>query len=120
MAKIILLNKPCGVLSQFTDSDKYPGLSEYIKTKGFYPAGRLDQDSEGLLLLTDNGQLQARISQPRYKLPKTYLVQVEGEVNQEAIDQLIRGVELKDGITAPAKAKIIPHGEKPGPQTIDQ
>src|SRR5690606_24548943 len=103
MSKIILFNKPYGVLSQFSDSDGHPGLAGYIAQKGFYPAGRLDRDSEGLLLLTDDGGLQARISSPRFKLPKTYLVQVEGSPNLQQLRQLTSGVELKDGLTQPAQ-----------------
>jgi len=104
MSKIILFNKPYGVLSQFSSADNHPGLSGYIEHKGYYPAGRLDRDSEGLLLLTDDGQLQARITGPKFKLPKTYLVQVEGEVNTSALQELRSGVILNDGPTQPAKA----------------
>ncbi|MCK9502836.1 MAG: pseudouridine synthase [Porticoccaceae bacterium] len=107
MSKIILFNKPYGVLSQFTDSDGHSGLSGYIAEKDFYPAGRLDRDSEGLLLLTDDGGLQARISSPRFKLPKTYLVQVEGLVELQQLQQLSAGVELKDGLTQPAQVREI-------------
>ena len=107
MTEIILFNKPCGVLSQFSSSDGHTGLSAYIHKKGFYPAGRLDRDSEGLLLLTDNGKLQARISDPRFKLPKTYLVQVEGLITADALRQLSNGVLLNDGPTLPAKAEAI-------------
>jgi 23S rRNA pseudouridine2457 synthase len=103
MANIILFNKPFDVLSQFTDGENRETLADYIKQKGVYPAGRLDRDSEGLLLLTDDGQLQHLISHPRHKLDKTYWVQVEGEINDEACRQLIKGVELKDG---PARAKL--------------
>ncbi|SDZ81959.1 pseudouridine synthase [Microbulbifer marinus] len=105
MAKIILFNKPYGVLSQFTDDRDRPTLADYIKRKGFYAAGRLDFDSEGLLLLTDDGTLQHQISHPRQKLPKTYWVQVEGEIGAEALSALRRGVQLKDGPTAPARAR---------------
>lgn len=111
MARLILFNKPFGVLSQFTDKGTAGSpratLSDYIKVPGVYPAGRLDQDSEGLLLLTDDGRLQARISDPKFKLPKTYLAQVEGEVSDDALAALRRGVELKDGLTRPAKAERI-------------
>ena len=111
MAQLILFNKPFGVLSQFTD----PGdagavrqaLSDYITVPGVYPAGRLDRDSEGLLLLTSDGRLQARIADPRFKLPKTYLVQVEGEITEDALAALRRGVTLKDGPTLPAEAARI-------------
>lgn len=104
MSKVILLNKPYGVLSQFTDSSGRPTLADLIDTPGVYPAGRLDFDSEGLLLLTDDGRLQQQISHPRQKLPKTYWVQVEGQIDDEALARLRTGVELKDGGTAPAKA----------------
>lgn len=110
MARLILFNKPFGVLTQFTDSSmdgKRPTLSDFINVPGVYPAGRLDLDSEGLLLLTDDGRLQARIAEPRYKMPKTYLAQVEGDVTQDSIEQLRRGVRLKDGLTLPAEAERI-------------
>ena len=105
---IILFNKPYGVLSQFTDErspDPRPTLSTFIDRPGVYPAGRLDRDSEGLLVLTDDGRLQARITDPRHKLPKTYLVQVEGEVDEPGLEALRRGVLLKDGMTLPAAAE---------------
>ncbi|MCX2782405.1 pseudouridine synthase [Microbulbifer thermotolerans] len=105
MSQIILFNKPYGVLSQFTDSSGRPTLADFIHRKGFYAAGRLDFDSEGLLLLTDDGALQHQISHPRQKLPKTYWVQVEGEIDNAALGELRRGVKLKDGLTAPAKAR---------------
>jgi 23S rRNA pseudouridine2457 synthase len=108
---LLLFNKPYGVLCQFTDEragPPRPTLADYIDVPGVYPAGRLDTDSEGLLLLTDDGALQARIADPRYKLPKTYLVQVEGEVTEEALQSLRRGVLLKDGMTRPADAARIP------------
>lgn len=108
---LILFNKPFGVLSQFTDKGTAGSpratLSDYIDVPGIYPAGRLDQDSEGLMLLTDDGRLQARISDPKYKLPKTYLAQVEGEVSDDALAALRRGVMLKDGLTRPAEAERI-------------
>lgn len=108
---LILFNKPMNVLSQFTDKGTAGSaratLSDYIAIPGVYPAGRLDRDSEGLLLLTDDGRLQARIADPRFKLPKTYLVQVEGEVAQAALEQLRRGVMLNDGMTRPAAAERI-------------
>ena len=108
MARLILLNKPYGVLSQFTDSGTDGAratLSDYVAVKGVYPAGRLDRDSEGLLLLTDDGRLQARIADPKYKLPKTYLVQVEGLPDEAQLEALRRGVRLKDGMTSPAQAE---------------
>jgi len=104
---IILFNKPFNVLSQFTDGSNRPTLSDYIAIEAVYAAGRLDKDSEGLLVLTDDGHLQHRISHPRAKLVKTYWAQVEGQVPSSAIDQLQAGVVLKDGITAPAEARII-------------
>jgi 23S rRNA pseudouridine2457 synthase len=110
MARLILFNKPFGVLSQFTDRGSPTAratLSDFIDVKGVYPAGRLDRDSEGLLLLTDDGGLQARIADPRFKLPKTYLVQVEGDPEDEALEPLRRGVRLKDGMTLPAAAARI-------------
>lgn len=110
MAKLILFNKPYDVLSQFTDrgSDTARAtLSDFIAAPGVYPAGRLDRDSEGLLLLTDDGRLQARIADPRFKLPKTYLVQVEGEADAASLERLRRGVDLKDGPTLPASVERI-------------
>ncbi|MGJ8536985.1 MAG: pseudouridine synthase [Parasphingopyxis sp.] len=107
---LILFNKPYGVLSQFTDkgmATKRPTLSKHIDLPRVYPAGRLDRDSEGLLLLTDDGGQQARIADPKFKLPKTYLVQVEGEPDEASLDRLRRGVELKDGMTRPAQVERI-------------
>lgn len=107
MARLLLLNKPYLVLSQFRDTSGRATLADYVKVPGVYPAGRLDYDSEGLLLLTDDGALQARIADPRHKLPKTYLVQVEGQVNEDALRALRQGVLLKDGLTRPAQARAI-------------
>ncbi|GAB5350611.1 pseudouridine synthase [Qipengyuania sp. 483] len=109
MSRLILLNKPFGVLSQFTGGKDGADdtLAHLVDVPDVYPAGRLDKDSEGLLLLTDDGRLQARIAEPRHKMPKTYLAQVEGEVVAEALDRLARGVELKDGKTRPARARKI-------------
>ncbi len=107
---LVLFNKPHGVLCQFTDAGSdtgRPTLSDFVTVPGIYPAGRLDLDSEGLLLLTDDGRLQARIADPRFKLPKTYLVQVEGEVTEAALASLRRGVRLRDGVTLPAAAELI-------------
>ncbi len=107
---LIRFNKPYGILSQFTDTgtpEARATLSEFITMPGVYPAGRLDRDSEGLLLLTDDGALQAQIADPRFKLPKTYLVQVEGLPDAAAIARLRGGVTLKDGPTRPAKAELI-------------
>ena len=109
-SRLILLNKPYGVLSQFSDrgtDGARATLSDWVKVPGVYPAGRLDRDSEGLLLLTDDGALQARIADPRFKLAKTYLVQVEGEPDAAAFDLLQRGVDLTDGRTRPAEARRI-------------
>ena len=115
MSRLILFNKPYGVLCQFTDAgtagSPRPTLSDYIDMPGVYPAGRLDLDSEGLLLLTDDGRLQARIADPRFKLPKVYLVQVEGEIAEDSLAGLRRGVRLKDGVTLPAEAERIPDPE---------
>lgn len=108
MAKIIVFNKPFGVLSQFTSDGGHATLAEYIDLPGFYPAGRLDKDSEGLLLLTDDGKLQQKISNPRYNKEKHYLVQVEGDIDAQATSQLSRGVTLRDGRTRPASATAIP------------
>ncbi|WP_353205102.1 pseudouridine synthase [Sphingomonas sp.] len=112
MARLILFNKPYGVLSQFTDAGSDTAratLSDYVRVPGVYPAGRLDRDSEGLLLLTDDGRLQARIADPRFKLPKTYWVQVEGEPDDASLAALRNGVVLKDGMTRPAEvARIDP------------
>lgn len=111
MAQLILFNKPYDVLSQFTDTrtgtSPRATLSDYIGVRGVYPAGRLDRDSEGLMLLTDDGRLQARIADPQYKLPKTYLAQVEGEISAEALERLRNGVSLNDGRTRPAEAEAI-------------
>jgi len=107
MACIYVFNKPYGVLTQFTDADGRPVLADYIDVPGIYPAGRLDKDSEGLLLLTDDGKLQQRISDPRFKLAKTYRAQVEGVPGEEALEMLRRGVDLKDGRTRPAKVRLI-------------
>ena len=108
---LILFNKPFDVLSQFTDRGTVGStratLSDFIDVAGVYPAGRLDLDSEGLLLLTDDGRLQARIADPKHKMPKTYLVQVEGEVAEAALDALRRGVALKDGPTRRAECERI-------------
>jgi 23S rRNA pseudouridine2457 synthase len=114
VARLLLFNKPLGVLSQFTDRgspDIRATLSDYIAVKDVYPAGRLDRDSEGLLLLTDDGRLQARIADPRFKLPKTYLVQVEGEPQEAELARLRKGVQLKDGMTLPAEVAQIDEPE---------
>lgn len=104
---IVLFNKPMNVLSQFSDEGKWQGLSHFIEQPGVYAAGRLDRDSEGLLVLTDNGRLQTRIANPKFKLPKTYLVQVEGTPNAQTLATLTKGVDLKDGRTRPAEVEIV-------------
>lgn len=108
MARIILFNKPYGVMSQFTDADGAPGLGRFLDIPGVYAAGRLDKDSEGLLVLTDDGRLQARIADPKHKLEKTYWVQVEGVPDAAALGNLAAGVALNDGRTRPARAKAMP------------
>ena len=107
MSQLVLFNKPYGVLSQFTDASGRPTLKQYFPDDHIYPAGRLDFDSEGLLLLTDDGQLQHRISDPRFKQPKTYWAQVDGEISDAATRQLQAGITLKDGLTRPAQARRI-------------
>ena len=113
MARLILFNKPYGVLSQFTDPEASRStLSDFLKVPGFRPAGRLDYDSEGLLLLTDSGSLQAKITDPRHKMAKTYWVEVEGEPNEKDLAPLRLGIRLKDGLTLPADIESIQ--EPPG------
>ena len=109
MASLLLFNKPFGVLSQFTDLEAgRPTLADHIAVPRVRPAGRLDHDSEGLLLLTDDGKLQARIADPRHKMPKTYWVQVEHIPDESALSRLRTGIELNDGLTRPAEARLIP------------
>lgn len=107
-ASLIGFNKPYGVLSQFTPEGRWRGLKDFIDLPGVYVAGRLDADSEGLLLLTSDGKLQARISDPRHKMEKTYWVQVEGEPDDAALERLRQGVLLNDGPTRPARARRMP------------
>ncbi|MFY8297241.1 pseudouridine synthase [Pseudoalteromonas sp. SS15] len=105
--KIVLFNKPFDVLCQFTDDQNRATLADYVKEKGVYAAGRLDRDSEGLLLLTNCGKLQHTLTNPKKDTDKTYWVQVEGVPSDESIYALNKGVELKDGLTKPAKVRII-------------
>ncbi len=107
VARLLLFHKPYGVLCQFTDAGGRPTLADFIPVPGVYAAGRLDADSEGLLLLTDDGRLQQRIADPRFKIEKTYWVQVDGEPDDAALDALRRGVRLKDGLTRPARVRRI-------------
>ena len=107
MSTLIRFNKPYDVLPQFTDPSARSVLADYIDLKGVYPAGRLDRDSEGLMLLTDDGRQQARIADPKHKMAKLYWVQVEGIPDAAALARLAKGVELKDGMTRPAKARRI-------------
>lgn len=112
MSRLILLNKPYGVLTQFTDADGRPTLKDFIDIRGVYAAGRLDADSEGLVVLTDDGALQARISHPRHKLNKQYWAQVEGEPDAASLIELARGLDLGDFHSSPCCAKLI--SEPPG------
>ena len=105
--RCLLLNKPFHVLSRFTDDDSRATLGKFVSVKNVYPAGRLDYDSEGLLFLTDDGGIQARLSNPRHRLPKRYWVQVEGEPQDAALQHLREGIELKDGLTRPAQVRLI-------------
>lgn len=106
--KVILFNKPYMVLCQFSDPDGRATLADYINEPGIYAAGRLDRDSEGLLILTNSGPLQHQLANPSQKMPKTYWVQVEGTIDQDALIKLRNGVELRDGLTRPARAETIP------------
>lgn len=114
---LIALNKPFGVLSQFTDGAGRATLADFVRQSGVYPCGRLDRDSEGLLLLTDNGAVQAYLSQPKNKITKTYFAQVEGIPNEDQIGALRNGITLKDGPTKPAKARPCPVPEWLWPRT---
>jgi 23S rRNA pseudouridine2457 synthase len=107
VARLVLFNKPYGVLSQFTPEGRWQGLRDHLSVPGVYAAGRLDADSEGLLILTDDGTLQSRIADPRHKLPKTYWAQVEGEPDEAALETLRRGVDLGDFVTRPARVRRI-------------
>jgi 23S rRNA pseudouridine2457 synthase len=107
MARLVLFNKPFNVLCQFSANGNSRTLADYIQIPDIYPAGRLDKTSEGLVLLTDSGKLQARISDPKFKLEKTYWVQVEGMISDQALQHLSAGVDLRDGLSRPAKARGI-------------
>ena len=113
MSRILLFNKPYGVICQFSRDGMHPTLADYIAVPGVYPAGRLDTDSEGLLLLTDDGKLQHRITDPKHKLPKTYWVQVEGMITPAALEQLSRGVTIQGWQTLPCTARAIPEPDLP-------
>ncbi|GAA6209012.1 pseudouridine synthase [Cognatishimia sp. WU-CL00825] len=121
MTRVILLNKPFDVLSQFTDKGSEVStrrtLSDFVNVPGVYAAGRLDRDSEGLLILTDDGKLQHRIAHPKNKMTKSYWAQVEGAPSDDALAQLRSGVQLKDGMTRPAKARKIPEPAQLWPRT---
>ena len=107
MARIILFNKPYGVICQFSPQGNHKTLKNFIKFPGFYPAGRLDVDSEGLVLLTDDGKLQNKICNPKFKLPKTYWVQLEGRPDEVALNKLRQGIVLKNSITLPAQVDLM-------------
>jgi 23S rRNA pseudouridine2457 synthase len=118
MSRILLFNKPYGVVCQFSRDGLHQTLADYIAVPDFYPAGRLDTDSEGLLLLTDDGQLQHRITDPKHKQPKTYWVQVEGAPDDAALQKLQCGVQLKDGLTLPAEVRLIAEPENLWPRAV--
>ena len=107
MSRVLLFNKPYGVICQFSPEGGHPTLKDFVPVADVYPAGRLDTDSEGLVILTDDGRLQAAIADPRHKLAKAYWVQVEGDPDEGALERLRRGVTLNDGPTQPAGARIV-------------
>jgi len=111
VARVVLFNKPFRVLTRFTDPEGRPTLADFVPLPGVYPAGRLDFDSEGLLVLTDDGALQHRIADPRHKMPKLYWAQVEGVPSADALERLRRGVTLADGLTAPAQVELLAEPE---------
>ncbi|GAA0685534.1 rRNA large subunit pseudouridine synthase E [Marinobacterium maritimum] len=117
MSKILLFNKPFRVLTQFTDQEDRSTLADFIKVPGVYAAGRLDYDSEGLLILTDDGRVQHQLANPAFKMPKTYYAQVDGLISDEAIERLRRGVTLKDGPTRPAQAQRVSEPDWLWPRT---
>lgn len=117
MSRVLLFNKPYGVICQFSRDGLHPTLADYIALPDFYPAGRLDTDSEGLLLLTDDGRLQHRITDPKHKLPKTYWVQVEGLPDEAALQRLRSGVQLGDFTTLPASASLMDEPDGLWPRT---
>lgn len=116
MSQLVLFNKPYGVICQFSADGMHPTLKDYLRIPGIYAAGRLDTDSEGLLLLTDDGLLQSRITDPRHKWPKTYWVQVDGIPDENALNQLQQGVNLGDFITLPAQARLMDEPENLWPR----
>jgi len=120
MPRYILFHKPYGVLSQFTDPEGRPTLARYIPVPDVYPAGRLDMDSEGLLLLSDDPRVLHRVTDPRWKVPKTYLVQVEGIPSEEALQQLREGILLKGRRTAPAEVELLPEPPPVPPRPVRQ
>lgn len=115
--RLLLLNKPFQVLTRFRKDDERATLTDYVNAPGFHPAGRLDYDSEGLLLLTDHGPLQAQLSNPKWKVAKTYFVQVENQVSDDALRTLRAGVQLNDGLTLPASAERVAEPEWLWPRT---
>ena len=114
MDDLIVFNKPCGVVCQFGAHEKHRSLKDFIDAPGFYPAGRLDTDSEGLLLLTDNGRMQARIAHPKFKLEKTYWAQLEGSPQADKLAALQRPMDLGDFVARPAKIRLPDAGETDG------